>query len=810
MRITCRDCRTDFVVSVEEVGPRGYASSCPFCQASFRIVPSTAAGHSSDIIFEDRKIAKRTCLTCSREYAADMTEVLPICPNCRKEVKKKPAQREHSQWKVFRDGRMIELASEGSVEEWIRMGEIRPDDPLISPQGKTAAAKRFGKFRSALREQKPAPPPARTSTIIRLFRRYYRPAELSQGFGFLFMAFAASWAIYRVVTYQPPLATPGELAKFATHLMKRVPPPSRPSDALMEQGRKVIASDRPEELEVAMSLCEQALVADPTSADAFALLVLAYGFTAAWKQDPRFSAATLDTIDFFQRLFPRRVEGLVAKARTALGSRNVALARSSSQQALEVDPENAWALLTRSRVLISLSQDQVSLDQAISLATRAGAQNPSLLEAYDLSGEALFLKAEPAASLDAFERRLAQAPNDPRALYRIGTIQERGRDYAGAKRWYQDALRASSTFSPARLELALIYSRIDNNLALAERHLRDIGTRYRNHAREEDLLTASRELIRILTRSGREIEAAELARTLPVILSDSPDLVISQSRAIRTVRGDQGALNAIDAFLAGHPNSAEAQFERARILERKGSVEDAVRSYRAVLAERPEWLDPYFYLVNLLIEKKRDDEALDVADATVSRAGLRERSDLWRRLDSETLPLDSKSFVTTFQKLSRRRPDTALGYALTGLAQMEAGQLQAALVSFRRAKSLGPALEYTNVYTGRVLLALGDTDAALAAFREAIRINPISAMSHYWMGRALTRQKRLSEAERALTIASADTVWGYRALSVLGDLAAVRGDRLSAEGFWRRALEKEPAYAAPWRSLLSRTDVAQR
>jgi tetratricopeptide (TPR) repeat protein len=393
-------------------------------------------------------------------------------------------------------------------------------------------------------------------------------------------------------------------------------------------------------------------------------------------------------------------------------------------------------------------------------------------------------------------------PEDPLAPFRLGRIQQRAGHHSVARDWYQEALRANAYFTPARLALALIYSRVEGKPEVAERHLRQILGRYRLHARQEEVWSATRELVRILLRSKREAEARELAKTLPVLIADTPDLAISQARALASGADGREALTPLETYLGSHPNEPEALLLLAQLLERQGKEEETVRTYRATLTLRPQWPPPYVLLIRFLIARNRDDDALDVANALLSRAALENDKELALPLDGETDPPDWKALFPSFKLLAKRHPDSAIASALVGLAHLETGQLQPALKAFDRARAVAGSLEFPNIYVARIFLALKNPAGAIPPLKEALGIHPTSSTSHYWLGVALARNKRRVEAEEALKIVIGDETWGSRAMNALGDIALAREERAKAEEWWKRSLAREPRSIPPWDSLL--------
>lgn len=769
------------------------------------MLPSREPSSPPEIVFEGKKLGQRTCINCSKEFNSDVSEVIPVCPKCRGVRAKKSNGPIKRAWTVYRGGRAIELESDVVVRQQIRQGEILPNDRLVSPGGKRATAKRFAQFQEAFQSREKTRSKPTTTPSVRFARRYYRPTVFVQSVFFLVVGFTVAWAAYRTVTYQPPPSSDPALLQKIEELKQQIPVPTESAEGLVKEARATMALDRPEKAEKAVTLLEQALIADPSSPVALGLLAEAYSLLIPRSTHSNASKKALDTANLARRLYPRRAEAEIARARVALAQGNASLARSSSTLALNRDPDNERALLARARALLATSKDPGSLNQVIALATRATERNPALLEAYDLMGETFFLHGEPKLSINAYEQRLQQSPEDGRALFRIGLIEERANRFAQARQWYQEALRTNPNSVPARLHLALIYHRIDSKPDRAERHLRLVLGRYQKFAEKDDISTASRELVRILLASKREGEAGELARKLPAVVSETSDLVIAQARSLEQVGAVDSAINSIESYLSSHPEAGKAKFVLAQIRERQEKTEEAIRIYRSLLTDRPQWIDPYFFLIRLLLTQEKDEEALDIANAAISRAGLVDQSDLSIRLSKELDETDWKSFLPPFRKLSKRHPDSAIALALLGLTHFKANHRISALRDFRKAQQMANSMDFVKIYIGRTLLTQKKSVEASKVFKSALTTNPTSSVARYWLGVALTKRKRLGQAEKALSIVATDDVWGYRAMNILGDIALARGEKTTAETWWKKSLAREPRYAPPWRSLLTKS-----
>ena len=813
MRITCGECSADFILPPDQINPNGSQSNCPFCQTSFKLLPSDSLGHQSvvfDSVVPKGKI--RTCINCAREFESTDDEVIPVCPTCRTEEKRSEVAKARPKWRIESGGRTFEVETEGILRDWIRQGLVLPEDQIVTPDGKRYSAGRLKGFRrmSTFTAQRRASIPSMTWSR-RVFRRsLVSPMGLSQLLRVILTVPLVGWTLYRIATYRlPPKAADITISRLVQQLAGRVTPPKQSVEALVDLSRQALARDRPEEYEAARKYLEQALFVDRSSSEVVGLLAIVYAYTAGYGDDPRSALTAIELGNLAISLYPDRPEGYIAKARAALAADNFAAAAENRERALEVAPQDMLALLTHAAVQLKTAATPEDLAQVLTTATATVRLNRNLLEAYDLIGTAHMLRGEPDQAMRAFEQRLRQESDDHRSLYSLGILEERAMNTVTAKEWYQRALRSGPNAVPARLALARIYTRLDRDVGLAERHLRDILTRYRRFARLEDIFGAQQELIHLLVKQKRLSEGEEISAQIPVLLQGSCETAIVKARLLEARLEASEALAVLGDCVRNHPTHVLGKTWHARMLAKHGSVEEAVRAHRAAIEQSPSRLSPYFHLIRYFLDHDRTDEALDVANAAVTRAGLIPSTDQRIPLAERESHPPWRELRSGFQSLAGAK-DLAVAHGLVGLVELERGLqdinpagFRSALAAFQRSANLAPSAEHTSVYLGRAHLYLRNYEEALRHFRQALKINPLSSMTQFWLGSAFRHLRLWEQSQRALEAAREDSVWGPRAIAELGELAHARKDDASAVALWRESLTRDPDYIPPWRSLLA-------
>lgn len=172
-----------------------------------------------------------------------------------------------------------------------------------------------------------------------------------------------------------------------------------------------------------------------------------------------------------------------------------------------------------------------------------------------------------------------------------------------------------------------------------------------------------------------------------------------------------------------------------------------------------------------------------------------------------------------------RAADAAHGLFRQGVANMAAGEQEAALMAFRQVLAADPALLEAHVNLG---LLLADSDAAQAErhYRAAVDLDPWRLEPRLHLGALLAAAKRFEEAELQYRHALILEPESAAALSNLGVLLACTGREREAAACYRAAIAAAPDfqsarfnlsylllrdgdYAAGWRAFEGRPWYAQ-
>ncbi len=239
-------------------------------------------------------------------------------------------------------------------------------------------------------------------------------------------------------------------------------------------------------------------------------------------------------------------------------------------------------------------------------------------------------------------------------------------------------------------------------------------------AREPDFTAAHAELGRVLwlqyraTRDKADLDAAQVALLEALTRqSDLPETRITLALLMRERGRYAEAARALHDLLAIAPDDDVALRVLGELEAQQGSVDSGVALIDRAIQVRPgSWAH---------------HRARGAALFTAGRYGEAARS---------------------FDVLTQLQPDNAWGFQMLGAARQMDGDLDGAVVPYRRSIALRPtASALSNLAT--VQYARGDVAAAARLYRQAIDLRPKDAVMHRNLGDALLRLGRRDEADRS-------------------------------------------------------------
>jgi tetratricopeptide (TPR) repeat protein len=161
---------------------------------------------------------------------------------------------------------------------------------------------------------------------------------------------------------------------------------------------------------------------------------------------------------------------------------------------------------------------------------------------------------------------------------------------------------------------------------------------------------------------------------------------------------------------------------------------------------------------------------------------------------------DAAAARELYRRILRERPRHADAAHLLGVAEFQAGNLDAAERCIRQALEVREEAVYHGNF-GNVLKAKGQTEAALAAYRRAVEMRPDLTQPAYNLGVLLQEMGRGEEAAAAFQkVLEIDPEY-VQAYNNLGNLYRSFGDVGKAIASFRKAAEIDPTFAEAYNNL---------
>jgi serine/threonine protein kinase/Tfp pilus assembly protein PilF len=234
-------------------------------------------------------------------------------------------------------------------------------------------------------------------------------------------------------------------------------------------------------------------------------------------------------------------------------------------------------------------------------------------------------------------------------------------------------------------------------------------------------------------------------------------------------------------------------------LEQRGASEAAVRVLRRAVRIHPADFWAHYELEGALRRQRTGQLKADEERVGHLRAAVAARPQAAPAHSNLGLALhekgDVEGAIVAFRRAIELDPKFALAHYNLALALRDNGDVEGAIAAYRKAIELDPkdALAHTNL--GAALRANGDVEGAIAAYRKAIELDPTHAIAHYNLGNALSDQGHVDGAIAAFRkVIELDPKDAMAHLN-LGKSLYTKEDVEGAIAAYRKAIELDPEYA---------------
>ena len=202
-----------------------------------------------------------------------------------------------------------------------------------------------------------------------------------------------------------------------------------------------------------------------------------------------------------------------------------------------------------------------------------------------------------------------------------------------------------------------------------------------------------------------------------------------------------------------HPDDVWVNYNLARVLEKLGRTDEAVRYFTAARSIRPETAHE---LAHALESRGESDEAIEVFRqlCLIRARNARHLSCFGRALQARGRVEESgkvlDSAIAALREEIQLHPNHLNAHASLGHALEAQGKLDEAIAECRTAIKLNPDFAAAHAIIGSALAAQGKLDAAIAECRTAIKLQPDFASAHYLLGNPLRAQGEARRGHRRM------------------------------------------------------------
>jgi tetratricopeptide (TPR) repeat protein len=218
-----------------------------------------------------------------------------------------------------------------------------------------------------------------------------------------------------------------------------------------------------------------------------------------------------------------------------------------------------------------------------------------------------------------------------------------------------------------------------------------------------------------------------------------------------------------------------------------GNMADAEAGYRAILEERPDYVDALHYLGVLLHQRGDNEQAAKLLDHALSLA--LDASACWSNRGLVAAALgDLPHAVECYERALAIDPAFSNARNNLGVALQKQGKFDESIEQHETLLAQDPDFFDARLNLGSTFAAAKRYDDALAVYREALLRNPRSFEAHFGEGNALRELKRFDEAVASLHRALSLKPDHFEANVNLGTTLGLFGKFVEAEAQYRRAL----------------------
>jgi len=502
--------------------------------------------------------------------------------------------------------------------------------------------------------------------------------------------------------------------------------PSERSRALALRGAALLMSGKPAD---AVEGLEEAVRIDPSSIFAKGTLARAY---AATKQDekalPLWKAAVAGEPD--RSLWA----GGQIQSLAALKKSEEVMAASTKARASFPKDEPTALIVAKAQELVDRMTDA---EESYRVASQL---DPSDLDAALGLARIYIREHRPADAKTALAAMTDKRSQDPRLRLGLGELAMATNDFATA----QSEFERATSLAPDMPEAWVARARVE-----FERRSWKDARAHAEKALSLDPDVADGRLVHgmALWKLG---ELDEAQKELEAARSAAPNSKLEVAlAAVHFEKGDlDGAMGLLNAVLKTEPGNPEANFWKAKVLDKKSEWALAQESIRAALDRAPTRAAYHYELGKILQGAGKLPDAVEAWRQAVKLDPA--YADAWEAMGQAYLDVSRyKDAIPAFEAALKADPARVRILGSIGDAHFQAGKWTLAVNSYQAAMKADPSLTGLYYRLGRAYTEMGQHDKAIAFYQHALAATPDNAQVWYHLGYAWKERGRKKEAVNA-------------------------------------------------------------
>ncbi|HLZ99650.1 MAG TPA: tetratricopeptide repeat protein [Steroidobacteraceae bacterium] len=508
----------------------------------------------------------------------------------------------------------------------------------------------------------------------------------------------------------------------------------------------------------------------------------------------------LDLIKPALERHPDNSELLTLRAAARVQKNELGEGQADAERAVRLDPQNEDAVSALAGIYISTK----ATDKARSLLEDAINRIPSTVDLRLALAQVYSGENRPAETERVLLEIVALRPADKSHRIRLAQFYGHQNQLDAAERVLRDGIKAAPQDRDLKLSLADFLA-VRRSPEAAEKELHGMIA---SDPRDFELKFA---LAKFYLANKQEERAEKIYRE--VIDAEKMDAAGIAARdhlaSLRAQRNDiKGTEELVGEVLAKSPRDTDALILRGDIALAQKNPKAAIADLRTVLRDQPNSIG----VLRTLARAHLANGEPAIAEETMRRAVEANPGDAGLRLDLAQLlaqlnkPEQSKAILTY---LVKEQPNNI--EALDSLFRVSA-----ATKDFETARSAAeglvaaqPKMGAGYLYEGMLAEEAKHNDEALRLYGQAAALQPDALEPLQAQIRLLVATKRLPEALRRLDDLTAADPKNAFAPNIKGDVLLTQKDLAGAQGAFKIAIERAPAWFAPYRGLAAAQAAAK-